>query len=1001
MVRPKLPDTPIPQGPFIGGINRTIDRVLAKNSLWDAQGAIQVERGRWRSCWEGTAAEATFGPLTSSWTTWAANTAYSLDALRVPTTANGYLYMCVTAGTSHASTEPTWVTVIGATVSDGTVTWKCVAIDSDKSPNAMVYWRNNETLVAANDYKMALESGSVPLITPSRESGRLSFVEYDGFLVVCRDKEPMKIFPASSLTSSTMFNTAKINGEHWEGFCYGGGTPIVPYFTYFDVVCTVDSTATANYLAATGVSGANGAHGSGINMDTANDEYVTLAIRYKTDAVNFANANIARGGLAISDLAGSGTANQIYAEIGATITVLANFYESYRVRFGNNMQQVMGRFPAVYRNRLCIVEGREYDYSLLNHGSANTVTNNVGSYSEINGDYTDDVAVGDDLILFNNLGRASTLKTASVTQNSVTVTLSSNDTWYYYDRVGIQADDGTVGYYYADNDTSGGASTTLVLTSAYTGSTDATVSLWLNPGDDAITTPSQVKDYILSRRNCKILPIVGIAYNIGGTGDTRFQHSTSANKDISSSSTTAKFWATRRRLTAEQRRTIYFAGREADTANSIGADATDLSTWDTDASIIVGVASDGDITALFAQSDDRLLVCLESAIYQITGQPPLGSVIPADFTTNPPKIASVGVQNNDCIVSDSSGQVIYFATPQGQIMRLYGQTISSPPISSPVESMAQWPTKFRQLQFVDNRLYCMEDADDPYIWIYDTLAAAGQEWSYTARINSGQDQTGTAKALEISDNGYGGKVSASSSSVTANSKSVTLGSAKTWRKRSPVYITDDSSVVRRYLAANAGSSATALTLDRPYEGSTDSTVTVDIYPGNRLYTSAEHGGIFAPYKNVDGDPDRLLVSYTQSSDYKVRTLNYRPDEHNYANLCHGVRLQTGYETAGVRNVNKVVRTVSVVDTKPMLASSSTLTAVTELRIDVSNSEGDTILSRNIDPDDTTADANYYECQGSGGVGDTAVSIGVGDGISALPGEFAECQILFRTKGRYR
>lgn len=55
---------------------------------------------------------------------WATATAYSLDDLVEPTTPNGYVYKCTTAGTSHASTEPTWPTSgIGTTVSDGTVVW--------------------------------------------------------------------------------------------------------------------------------------------------------------------------------------------------------------------------------------------------------------------------------------------------------------------------------------------------------------------------------------------------------------------------------------------------------------------------------------------------------------------------------------------------------------------------------------------------------------------------------------------------------------------------------------------------------------------------------------------------------------------------------------------------------------------------------------------------------------------------------------------------------------
>ena len=44
-----------------------------------------------------------------------------------PVTANGYIYECVVAGTSHAATEPTWGTVLGSRLTETglTVTWAC------------------------------------------------------------------------------------------------------------------------------------------------------------------------------------------------------------------------------------------------------------------------------------------------------------------------------------------------------------------------------------------------------------------------------------------------------------------------------------------------------------------------------------------------------------------------------------------------------------------------------------------------------------------------------------------------------------------------------------------------------------------------------------------------------------------------------------------------------------------------------------------------------------
>jgi len=58
---------------------------------------------------------------------WAASTDYSVGDYVRPTSANGYNYECISAGTSGSS-EPTWPTTIGDTVTDGGVTWRCVSM---------------------------------------------------------------------------------------------------------------------------------------------------------------------------------------------------------------------------------------------------------------------------------------------------------------------------------------------------------------------------------------------------------------------------------------------------------------------------------------------------------------------------------------------------------------------------------------------------------------------------------------------------------------------------------------------------------------------------------------------------------------------------------------------------------------------------------------------------------------------------------------------------------
>lgn len=57
---------------------------------------------------------------------WKLSTVYAVGDIVHPTVNNGYYYKCTTAGTSHSS-EPTWLTVVGGTTSEGggTVVWTC------------------------------------------------------------------------------------------------------------------------------------------------------------------------------------------------------------------------------------------------------------------------------------------------------------------------------------------------------------------------------------------------------------------------------------------------------------------------------------------------------------------------------------------------------------------------------------------------------------------------------------------------------------------------------------------------------------------------------------------------------------------------------------------------------------------------------------------------------------------------------------------------------------
>lgn len=97
-----------------------------------------------------TANGATLGTKTltitaaNSWSVqWAAATAYTTGRIVRPTTGNGFLYRSTGAGSSHATTEPTWPTTIGATVVDNGVTWTCVGRTIIQWDGADVSWASS------------------------------------------------------------------------------------------------------------------------------------------------------------------------------------------------------------------------------------------------------------------------------------------------------------------------------------------------------------------------------------------------------------------------------------------------------------------------------------------------------------------------------------------------------------------------------------------------------------------------------------------------------------------------------------------------------------------------------------------------------------------------------------------------------------------------------------------------------------------------------------------
>lgn len=64
--------------------------------------------------------------VNQTYSAWTAATNYAVGNRVIPTVVNGYYYeVTADAGSSHATTEPTWPTTIGSTVVDQDITWTC------------------------------------------------------------------------------------------------------------------------------------------------------------------------------------------------------------------------------------------------------------------------------------------------------------------------------------------------------------------------------------------------------------------------------------------------------------------------------------------------------------------------------------------------------------------------------------------------------------------------------------------------------------------------------------------------------------------------------------------------------------------------------------------------------------------------------------------------------------------------------------------------------------
>lgn len=129
---------------YIALIANTYTPNLATHDFWDDVVANEVSGTGYTTNGALLGSKTLTVTAANSWaTTWATGTSYTLGRIVRPSTGNGYLYRATVAGTSHGTTEPTWPTVIGQTVTDNSVTWTCVGSTIVQWDGADVSWTSS------------------------------------------------------------------------------------------------------------------------------------------------------------------------------------------------------------------------------------------------------------------------------------------------------------------------------------------------------------------------------------------------------------------------------------------------------------------------------------------------------------------------------------------------------------------------------------------------------------------------------------------------------------------------------------------------------------------------------------------------------------------------------------------------------------------------------------------------------------------------------------------
>jgi hypothetical protein len=97
----------------------------------------------------------------ASVSSWGATTTYQLGDIVRPTVSTGRIYRAVTGGTSGSS-QPTWPTILGQTVTDGSVIWEYVGDRYIRLDAASPSWGPSATFNTAPRWGICYVAGATP-----------------------------------------------------------------------------------------------------------------------------------------------------------------------------------------------------------------------------------------------------------------------------------------------------------------------------------------------------------------------------------------------------------------------------------------------------------------------------------------------------------------------------------------------------------------------------------------------------------------------------------------------------------------------------------------------------------------------------------------------------------------------------------------------------------------------------------------------------------------------